>query len=848
MVALIIMGIIFILIGGAVYFLANEQTGTIEYKVLDFLQDNSQGYYNSSSVQQADTMIIIAIGVMVLGVVFLLIGTIGQIASRNTRSENDANKSQQQTNEAPKPNISQSNVTQSVDVSQHSNTTSFDDINANKPEKKIAELFSPEIYGELKYVFGASMVEKIKYLPKIIEERDAWICVCGFENTTAQCLACGMELDAAREKLNYAYLAQHRNERLEQEKYRKRELFQKIFDLFKKFKNSAIAALKIIFSKENQGKAATAKNAIFKNISEKAKRAAEIASSKKNKPKVIISLMIVIIILGAMFYVTKTTDGQTRYLNIKASMTASTDIDKSYNLLMESIRIKPTVSAYKGLFETSLTQGNYVAAGNHLKEGLLLFPGNDIFSDLLREYTPVAPTASLKEGRYETLQQVEFSLVDTAYNAKVKYNLNEGLPSDGNGAIELNSKQTYTFDVWTENDFDLESTHATYQYIMDLPKPKNLEINLKSGNFDESQFVILTSPEKLEIYYTLDGSDPSRDSLFYNGPVEIGLGRTHLKAVCFNKYEIPSEYLSEVYQVTFEQHGTHFSNGYSYSGYLYDYFSDIDGILVYSKDGELIKKIESLSRCRFLNEYKDNLYYLTETTIQKINISNSTNEVVCNLKAFAMVLAHDYIYYVDAIDEYLYRVGLSGENKTLILKKKVNCLDVYQDKLYYNVIGEGVNYIESMNKPPIPTKLTGNIDSYFFYGDVIYYTWNGNLHMIRDGADTVIREAFDYLEQEERKLITDYHEYYSTWKYSGIQACKTHLYFREVYYSNTRTYNWVNKKETSSNSFTNYKWYQMDLETGQIDSTGIDTYDLYLTDNAIIYGEELTHINVYNGI
>ena len=72
--------------------------------------------------------------------------------------------------------------------------------------------------------------------------------------------------------------------------------------------------------------------------------------------------------------------------------------------------------------------------------------------------------------------------------------------------------------------------------------------SLGSGTYTSSQQVTL-SADCERIYYTVDGSEPDRDSLLYEEPVSIPAGTTELKAFGVNELGIPSNVVTARYVV-----------------------------------------------------------------------------------------------------------------------------------------------------------------------------------------------------------------------------------------------------------------------------------------------------------
>jgi tetratricopeptide (TPR) repeat protein len=75
--------------------------------------------------------------------------------------------------------------------------------------------------------------------------------------------------------------------------------------------------------------------------------------------------------------------------------------------------------------------------------------------------------------------------------------------------------------------------------------------SLESGTYDAVQSVLLSSASGYQIYYTLDGSDPSIRGMVYTAPIELTEnGKTYtIKAVCMNEKKIYSDVEERTYTI-----------------------------------------------------------------------------------------------------------------------------------------------------------------------------------------------------------------------------------------------------------------------------------------------------------
>lgn len=90
-----------------------------------------------------------------------------------------------------------------------------------------------------------------------------------------------------------------------------------------------------------------------------------------------------------------------------------------------------------------------------------------------------------------------------------------------------------------------EAIMAKYPQYFPLPPSFSLE----EGTYVKPDPVELLSDEPGVIYYTLDGSEPTKDSLLYENPISLEEGITEISAVFFNEKGIPSKKRTYRYEV-----------------------------------------------------------------------------------------------------------------------------------------------------------------------------------------------------------------------------------------------------------------------------------------------------------
>lgn len=81
-------------------------------------------------------------------------------------------------------------------------------------------------------------------------------------------------------------------------------------------------------------------------------------------------------------------------------------------------------------------------------------------------------------------------------------------------------------------------------------KSKKPEFSLKEEKYEDVQELALESSEK-NIYYTIDGSQPTTESKKYTKPIHLAEGTTTVRAIAVNKKGIPSLAAEKTYVVEF---------------------------------------------------------------------------------------------------------------------------------------------------------------------------------------------------------------------------------------------------------------------------------------------------------
>ncbi len=151
------------------------------------------------------------------------------------------------------------------------------------------------------------------------------------------------------------------------------------------------------------------------------------------------------------------------------------------------------------------------------------------------------PTSNFPSGQIKTTDKI---VLTGSENAKIYYTIDATEPTEESilytGPFSIN-KDTVIKAFAVEEDY-LDSNVVTFKYTL----PKNEKPNISYDDKTEGgvNVEINTDDEFVVIYYTLDGSDPTTESLRYIGPFEIK-NSTVVKAIAVKEGWLDSEATEE---------------------------------------------------------------------------------------------------------------------------------------------------------------------------------------------------------------------------------------------------------------------------------------------------------------
>ena len=203
---------------------------------------------------------------------------------------------------------------------------------------------------------------------------------------------------------------------------------------------------------------------------------------------------------------------------------AKKDYDAALVVLMDVIQADNNhQEAYQRLIDVYEAKGDY--------DGILALEDtvrNAEIAKLFAPYHVKAPVISPVSGTYEDFMDVVIVSMENCEiyyttdgsepdpKTAIRYDEETGIPLDEEGEYEISAVCV------NEKGICSDIRSATYEIRFEPPDPPAIWPN--GGEVTEQTFIVLHTENDCEIYYTWDGSDPTRQSAKYEGPIEIPEG------------------------------------------------------------------------------------------------------------------------------------------------------------------------------------------------------------------------------------------------------------------------------------------------------------------------------------
>lgn len=151
-----------------------------------------------------------------------------------------------------------------------------------------------------------------------------------------------------------------------------------------------------------------------------------------------------------------------------------------------------------------------------------------------QNYMAIAPRFSEKGGDYDGSITLKLS---SNTSGDIYYTTDGTSPTTHSvkyrAPIKLDSG-TYVISAVFVNKYGISSDISSAKYTVDVKKIDAPELVLESGNYTQPCMVTAEAETGCSIYYTVDNSMPSEDSILYTDPIPMPLGITNFKFIAID--------------------------------------------------------------------------------------------------------------------------------------------------------------------------------------------------------------------------------------------------------------------------------------------------------------------------
>lgn len=208
------------------------------------------------------------------------------------------------------------------------------------------------------------------------------------------------------------------------------------------------------------------------------------------------------------------------------------EYDAAMVLLTEIIKLDETnQKAYEYLIQIYEEAKEY----DHIAELAEEITDENLLT-LFADYLVEPPVISPDEGKYEDFIDVT---IYSSGNWEIYYTLDGTEPDEENGllyddGIALEKDGKYEVSAVCVNEKGIRSEIATASYEVELSAPAYATVLPDGGRIEEVTYVTIEAEQGCSIYYTWDGTDPTKASPRYEEPLEIPTGNNVLSVLVVN--------------------------------------------------------------------------------------------------------------------------------------------------------------------------------------------------------------------------------------------------------------------------------------------------------------------------
>lgn len=191
----------------------------------------------------------------------------------------------------------------------------------------------------------------------------------------------------------------------------------------------------------------------------------------------------------------------------------------------------------------------YNASGeSHKIKTLLCQCENETVRIAYEDYYAPPPSFSVQEGYYTKVMPV---MINGPKNGIIYYTLDDTAPTTDSKKYEgpiILEEGDYTIRAIYVSKANISSDESRATYHIEMSRPEPPVVITSSGIYTIPTYIEVEIEENTRVYYTTDGTIPNENSILYEEPMIMPLGKTVYRFISI-KDDLVSEVVERIYEV-----------------------------------------------------------------------------------------------------------------------------------------------------------------------------------------------------------------------------------------------------------------------------------------------------------
>ncbi len=168
----------------------------------------------------------------------------------------------------------------------------------------------------------------------------------------------------------------------------------------------------------------------------------------------------------------------------------------------------------------------------------------------LENYVGTIPQADPQAGTYNNVMKVSLKADDDVtiyYTTDGSDVTDSDTKKEYSTPIRFKEEGTFTIRTYSIDSYGVSSKEAVYSYTVSFVHVDAPTVSLESGSYTDEEKIEVTAESDCDIYYTTDGSTPTKSSKKYTEPIDMEKGNLMYNFVAINKDGISSDVVTKIY-------------------------------------------------------------------------------------------------------------------------------------------------------------------------------------------------------------------------------------------------------------------------------------------------------------